>query len=555
MSPSTPAGAPPETAASEALRQLLRAANTLRTYPANNAMSRRALDALLPALEKAAPVELSVSADRVHCGETLLLEPDEKRTGLFARLYGDGIRKIRIEADLEREEVERLVLALATPLDPEDLREDYVTRLWEAELPHVRVAAVDPYLDTEFEEDVLEGKERPHEEQEDVGRARDPEAPAPPMEAFRVGEEAAENVAAEVESARAQVPWESFLRAITETFSLPPGNRRVEECVHLLEATFQRLIEPPTPRLGLARSVLHWLREGSPAHAHELLRPAVVRMSDPERLAPLHEALEEGLVDGPTAAALLADFGPRGAEVALALLARSSTPEARRAYPEVLVQVGRPALRVALAAFGRGDPERDALLARAIGRIHAPEAAPPLVKRLRAGPPVELRRELVRALAGLESADGAKALVEVALGDADGPCRVLALRGLGHSRARIGHGPLLERIRSRGFASVREEEKDLLFEALGAVSSDAVVPALARMLRPRWLGGASPEDRRRAARALATLGSEPARSVLERGARSRLRRSHAALCGEQLRRLEDEGGGPGRSRRSEEEAG
>lgn len=542
MSPSTHDEASRERIAKEALRQILRAVHTLRTYPANNAMSRRVLDALLPALEAAWPLEFTLTQHRVLAGESVLLEHDEERTGLFARLYGDGIRTILLDHGLEAEEVERLVSALAAPLDADDLREDYVTRLWEAELPHVRIASVDPYLDTEFAEDVLEGKQRPHEQQEDVGRKPDPEVPAPPVEAFRVNEEHAAAIRREVKAARAAVPWESFLRAITETFALPPGKSRAKDCVRILETTFQRLIEPPDPQLGLARAVVAWLRQGSPAHARGLLRDAVLRMSDPERLEPLHDALEEGRVEGKAVAALLADFGPRGAEVALTLFGRAVAPGTRRTYAEAVVQVGRRAVPAILETFGRADAERDALLARALGRIGAPEAVAPLVKRLRAEPPVGLRRELVRALSALGSADGTRALMQVALGDEDEACRVLALRGLGRSRVRIGHGPLLERLQSRAFRAAPEEEKDLVFEALGAVASDAAVPQLARMLRPKIFGGAPSSDRRRAADALARLGSAAARSVLERGARSRLRRSHAALCTEQLRRFEEESG-------------
>jgi len=173
------------------------------------------------------------------------------------------------------------------------------------------------------------------------------------------------------------------------------------------------------------------------------------------------------------------------------------------------------------------------LLARMFGRLRDERVVDPLLAALRR---VELatRREFIRALAMVRGQKALAELLEIALSDDDATCRVLALCGLGGERSQIDGGRVLARIRSRGFTTLGEEEKDLLFRALGATASDDSVPVLAKMLRAgRILRGRDPRNDARVVSALKSIASEAAVEALRRCSRS-WRGSIRRLCSEAL---------------------
>ena len=171
-------------AIAEAVRWLFRTVRTLRSYPIDNEMSLRALGELTPRLRQVLPFSLELGTEELRWETTPLKDDRGSFPPLIADLYRDGIRRIRLELGLEDDELRRLLLALASPLDPTDLTEDYVTRLWESDVPNVRIFAVDPYLDVDVPADVLEGDVPPVSHAEEVAPEPELKIPPPPESAF-----------------------------------------------------------------------------------------------------------------------------------------------------------------------------------------------------------------------------------------------------------------------------------------------------------------------------------------------------------------------------------
>ena len=120
------------------------------------------------------------------------------------------------------------------------------------------------------------------------------------------------------------------------------------------------------------------------------------------------------------------------------------------------------------------------LLAPLLGRMGGSEAAEVLAAGLQ-GADLTLRRELVKALGMVRDRVGCDALFEVAIGDEDESCRILALRGLRNTMPAGAQERLIERIHASG---VGNEERELLFVALGRVGDDSVIPFLSSRLKP-----------------------------------------------------------------------
>ena len=516
----------------EALRCFLRAVRTLRTYPADNEMSRQALARATPALQAVLPLDLDVGTEFFSCSGQPIPLGEEDRFGVAASLFRDGVRRLELREGLDAGEVERLVLALAETIHADDLSQDYVTRIWEADLDHVSVCAVDPYLELDTDEEVLEGKAKPMAE---AAPREVEEVPPPPPEAFRLSEADRLRIAQEATQADSTAPWGPFLQATFAALLSPTGVRRVDEVVLLVESMWHRCLS--TGRWKLAAELLQKLRGKLPRAALAPLRGALGRMARAERLAPLHERLEAGQCDPGEAASLLRLLGPLAGPALCELIQSAREEHAVRVYADVLASIGPPALPQLIPLLSSGPQQGRARAARVLGRIQHPEAMAALLKALEGAQGV-LRRDLVRGLALQASEAAERRLLDAALEDPDPAVRVIALRDVGrfvHSGAGA-RSRILERIRSRGSRAADPEERDLLFAALGRVGGIDVVPFLARLLRPGWLRRSRREDWRRAARALGGISTPQAREVLERSA-ERGPQALAALCIEALREM------------------
>lgn len=520
-------------AIAEAVRWLFRTVRTLRSYPIDNEMSLRALGELTPRLGQVLPFSLELSAEELRWEATPLKDDRGSFPPLMADLYRDGIRRIRLELGLEEDELRRLLLALASPLDPNDLTEDYVTRLWEADVPHVRIFAVDPYLDSDPPPgDVLEGKVPPESHAEEV--APDPElkVPPPPETAFRIAPEDEARLAQEKERAATSRPWNAFVDALFDSVTAPTHGDQRENLVEIFEAYFYRLVRER--QVDVAAQVLEQLRSPSSSAAASLFEPSLARIAQADRLVALHEALEARTSNAKDVASVLALLAPESLDAVCTFLEQTKSERVRRLYADVLVRLGGPATLRVIERFRSTSGDARRTYARALGGLEG-EAIVTTLLDAHSEPDPAIRREVVRALATQHDARAGGALLQIALEDAEPDSRIIALRGLASTRTQLNYQDLLRRIQSRQYHSLPSEEKDLLFRALGTIGDNDVVPLFQKILRNSWIPGRTHrDDWPRAASGLASLGTPRAHDVLEAVSGHR-HRELASICASALR--------------------
>ena len=518
----------------EAVHWLLRAERTLRTYPAHSEMSTRAMSEVAPRLTAVLPIELEIGPEDLTCSGASVLGANVELPPILSELYRDGIRRIRLDRGMDDAELQKLLITLATPLDPESVSEDYVTRIWEAKLPHVSVAAIDPYLDFDMPDDVLEGKDRPSGEVEDIGPDPQLDVPNPPESAFVISEAERQRMASAVELTAGKPRWGVFLDSLFSLFQTPLGARRREDLGLIIERLFNSSLQ----RLELSTAVGLFERlvsnERVPAELIERLSASV---GDSTALEKLGAAFEAGIEDPELAIQLFVLMSPASVETLCTLFEAAQSARARRFYALALERIGEPAAVRAVSGFRNSGGD----LRRAYPKVLAPIKSPIVLRGLLesiADADQSVRREVVRALGVQGEANAVQALLRVALFDDDSGCRVIALRCLGAQRNDLGHEALLERIQSRHFSGLPDEEKDLLFLALGAVGTDDIVPAMAAILKSGWNPfKRSHSDWKRAASALARLGTPAAQQFLQNAVRSR-NRELSERCFEALKKLE-----------------
>ncbi len=515
LTASTHGGPSPRFPLAEGLRGLRRAVATVRSYPAGNELTERTLRDLDERLRLALPVHLVLGPGTLRDPNGATLDADEGLRALVADLYRDGVRELLLDAGLARPELDRLVTALAEPLDSQDLTEDYVTRLWEAELPSVKVVALDPYLDREIPGDVLEGKARPSGETEGIPSGITPSLPPPPEEAFQLSAIDRENLQNERAKNSGPPPWAALVSAVLDVAGSRVAARRAAEIVSVVESVVYCLVNEG--QLALAAEVLRG------AYAEAQLPPALLaqvasRAASPDRLEALRSAVERDPSAQAPARDLLNVLGPASLPVVDAFLRSAATAGPRRFWAELLGSMGEDGL-AALSAAARGaDAEVAVAAARVLGATGDARFARVLWSAfvLAEG---SSRREILRIAAAL--GENRAGLLDVAVGDVEEDCRLIALRCLPRAVDRGVEGRLLARLASPEAEWLAEREIDALHRALVQAGAERTVEYLAKQLSGGWLSGRNRAGQMRAARALARMASPGAAAVLRERAEGR----------------------------------
>ncbi len=527
-------------AVKRAINTLARTERMVRTYPVGNQLSQNLLRELRAELADIVPVDLQVRRDQLVWNDVPLLDAEEDRSDIAGRLYADGVRILRLTSDIGSDELERFIVALSEPIHPDDLSEDYVTRLWEAELPNVRVVAIDPYPDLDVPDEVLEGKFVPTPEIEDVGplpegSEEELEIPPPPEEAFQIAPEDTERIAREVEHLTKNPPWSTYMIALFDLLRDETRRDQIQDLVALLEAMFQRMLRDG--RVDMASELLLRIRTDVPERAAQGVREALFRMGHPDRLQSLQEALESGLAEPEGAERVFVLLGEWVPEAPCSLLSSAQTERTRRFYAEVLIKIGDTALEAVLQHTHTAPEPARPHFVRVLGKLRDPRATELLFSLSKSGT-TALRREALRALALTHPTKAKPALERAALGDADADVRLVALKCLASLQAELDLDPLIGRISSSDARALSDEELDLLYLAIGATNRPEALRFLGERLRPGWLRGRSDTQTwTRAASALAHMQLPDARQELEALAQSG-KRELAEICANALEQAE-----------------
>lgn len=511
----------------EALRSLRRAVSTVRSYPAGNDLTERALGDLATRFGAALPTRLHFALGAISDPDGRAIPADEGLSTLIGDLYRDGVRELRLDARLARPELDRFVAALATPIDSHNLTEDYVTRLWEAELPSVSVVALDPYLDRDVPGDVLEGKTRPSGELEGVPVDLPRSIPAPPEEAFRLSEIDRENLATELALSTGAPPWPAFVATVLEVLESPIAERRAADLVLLVESALYRLVSDGQllVAVDLLRGALADKRLQSAA-----LADVVARATREERLQPLRDVVAADASSQPAARELCQVLGVAALPVLCGFLSASSAVGARRFWAETIAALG-PAGIEALGRLVAGpDAEIAATAARVIVASGEARFGPALWTAYGASTGAA-RRDLLRAAIALRP--DPERLIEAGLKDRDDDCRLIALGGLPAIPNAKMEARLLQRLTASDAVALSEREKDALFRALAGIGDARAVAFFEKQLSGSWLSSASRAEQTRAARALVRMASPLAAESLR--AKAAGRGAVAELCQRALR--------------------
>ncbi|MFH1811957.1 MAG: HEAT repeat domain-containing protein [Pseudomonadota bacterium] len=561
-----------------------KAVRSYSMYSRNNEALEKFMSAAYRYIEQSftenGDLEFNVRRDRLAMlGEDVLVDPD-RETGIPFRLFREGIRRVTLEAGMDRAELDKLIEILSKPPVQADLDDDMVCMLWRAGLPHFRYVTLDIYDAGSSADDDDEDDSTPQREEirqdldrllsaiysgnqgteesvkavnisgddlvalatlgEDRQRETERIGTSTSRAIFNVGEEVVAKllgeVAAETDFSLLDLTFEVLLGVLFQVRTSAESQQVIQELVSLYDAI---LVERDY------KSAASLIRQmASYSDGQDLKNVAIVKQlfrlfSSTQRLAQIAVALNDNAISSTAQLAeLMHLLGPDVVPGLLANMAAVQQPQHRRVLCDLMLEISPPTVEQLRGYYGKAEWFVDRDLLYMASRINEPAAYKLLIE----GCHHAHARVRQQALGMLQHAPRGEADEELAfaLDDAEQAVRITVVRTLVSRRTPGVADQLKKLIADPGFLQRDSSEQRTFLVAFGALAGPGAVTVLEQILQGSFQKGSGLLDRVRvametiseeeeelrcsAAVALSAIGGTAAVDALRRGTSVRHRK-------------------------------
>jgi len=488
--------------------------------------------------------------------ERILYENKDLKTSLAFRLYKDGLRELRFIEGLELWEVQGLIDILKRMEHINQLEDDAVTMMWEADFVHISFLATDPFLEETpilIPENVEEFRKRlifeplAHkveqdfrasiEEEEDdeamgveeildkilFGRASPPPTAATYQGVYSLTPEELERLKKEVEAESDPTSVFNVIDILFEILALEKELEPYQDAVNILNKLLDALLtlgefQKASDLLTRVNIILntYQLRDWQVKLIQQLIESA----GEPQRIERIGKILEKGIRLEEVNSYLLL-LKPNSVTPLIEVLGELSNSKARRMLCDSICEIGKNNIEMITPYIN----DRRWYLVRNITYILArigKEQSLPYIQKALNHAEIRVRREAIQAL-GIIGGSKASSLLVKGLGDGDMRIRSISALNLAKVGKRASLPYLLEVVQSNEFLKKEKAEIKAFFDAVGMVGSNDANKVLEKLLERRsWFGDEKwAEIRQGAASALALIGTMEAKSILQSGIESK----------------------------------
>jgi hypothetical protein len=483
-------------------------------------------------------------------GGKVLYDNRDLKASLAFRLYKDGLRELRFMEGVEEGEIRGLIEIIARMENINELEDDLLTLIWEADFVHIGYLATDEFLDEmpalipenaeEFRKNLVlkpvahnvdydlgDGGEEEEIDLYEILSRKENEPPAIQVNRslYFLTPEELERLRKEVEAETAPGAVFSIIDILFEILALEKEPEAYQDAVNVLGRLLDALLT-----LGEFQKAADLLtRLNIILNTYQLLNWQTIIIQhfiegagDPQRIARIGRILERGK-EAPLeeVSSYLSHLRPNSIRPLMDILGELNHSKARRVLCDTICELGKDSVEI-IAPFindSRWYLVRNVIYI--LARIGKEQALPYILKGFNHREP-RVRREAVQALGLIGSSKGSGPLLR-ALHDEDTQIRSLAALNLAKVVKKDSLPPLLEVVQSKEFYKREKAEIKAFFDAIGMIGSDEAIQPLQKLLEQRsWFGGGRKgEIRQGAAHALAMIGTPEAKSILQNGKNSK----------------------------------
>jgi HEAT repeat protein len=544
----------------------IKAIKAFRFYPPDNPTLKGFRDQLLKKfhffLNKYQSFVIQVGEYDLSFKGKILYEVKDVKTSLAFLLYKDGLREIRFMNGLEEWEIQGIIDILKQGDYINQLEDDIVTMMWEKDFIHISYLATDEFLEEtpiiipdnvnqfrknlvfkplghHVETGVFEGEAEEGVNLDDILSkvTEEPSSFVSDRSVYLLTPEEVETLRRDVEAEVDPTFVFNIMDILFEILALEKENEPYQDAVSIMTKLLDAFltIGEFTKASDLLKRVniilktydlLDWQRES--------VRRIIVEAGEEVRIERIGKVLEKEEVRLEDVNAYLLLLQKNSIIPLIKLLGELRNSKTRRVFCDALSEIGKDAIELFIPFID----DRRWYLVRNItyilGRIGKEQSLPYLQKVFH-HEEIRVRREVIQSL-GLVGGQKATGLLVRALTDNDVRIRCMAAVNLGKVGKKPGLIPLLEVVQSKDFPKREPVEIKAFFNAIGMVGSNEAIPVLQQLLeRKSWFGrGKIDEVRMGAANALALMGTQEAKAILEEGRNSK-EESIRDACSQALR--------------------
>ena len=441
-----------------------------------------------------------------------IYENEDPKESIACRLHADGIRTLVFERGVETAELMALLGIIGFERATGD--DDVVTQLWERSLPHIGYLLEEDYVEAALEP----GPADTGSQQEAISRVYQALSQDPPPPPKMVPKHLLMLTAEEEKWLRTARQVEARRNSLDDVISILSAVLAGTKDAGIFR-DFLDIVANLTVNMFLAGEIGHALRlvrfldqllklGSTSPEQRRLLTTAISGILSDSTVQVLQEALDSGdTVSHEELKELLHIFGLPSLGAICELLGRVEKLKMRKIIIEVLVELGRD--NPAVFAPHLNDPRwylvRNVVLVLSL--LGTPVALE-LIVGLISHKEARIRREV---LGFLERSNDAKAKSYIVkyLRDDSGTLRIKALQILAREKLPFALKPILALAATDEFANRELAEKRAVYEALGELGSEELLPMFRDMLlRKYWFQKGTEKE----ATALAVAGLTKMRS-------------------------------------------
>jgi hypothetical protein len=481
--------------ANDIMLAMVRTAKGLRIYLPNNPVLIKFLDELSAKmtahLDLYGDFKLVVERFALSYKGAYVYENQDARESIAFRLHADGINSLRFKRGLQQDELTTLlgIIGFDRTVYEDD---DIVTRLWEQGLPHVSYLLEEDFVEVYWDdEEVL-----CESQQEAISRicaavASNPPPPPQtiPAQMLVLNSEEADWLRKANQAEAQRSPLDDVIHILSAILAGVKSPEIFEEFVGIMANL--------TANMFLAGDIVHALRlvrfldklirlgNISPDQ-RQLVSTAVAGILTDRCVEVLQETIDGGdTVSHDDLKELLQIFGINSLGAICELLGRVEKLKMRKVIIEVLVELGRddPQVFAPVLSDPRWYLVRNVVL---VLSLMDTAVALEMIVGLVSHKEARIRKEVLGFLER-SSDPKAKAYILKFLRDESSALRIKALQILAREGLSFGLKPALALATAPDFKSKDIAEKKAIYEAIGELGSEQVIPLFSEMLlKKQW---------------------------------------------------------------------
>lgn len=481
--------------ATDIIHAVVKTSNGLKMYMPNNPLLQRFLvelkEKMTGHLGRYGDFKLDIDHFEMRYKGNSVYENRDPKESISFRVYSDGIRSLVFSEGIEDREIADFLEIVGKECQSE-MDDDMVTLLWTRELPHITYILAEEHVEFDAAGGGSAAAAKHQESIKELYNAMPKALTAAPLvipqNILTFSERESEWLRNAKKADEKRNPFEAVINILSSILTAEKDIAVFGRFMGIAVNMIGNLIH--SGEIDYAMRLIRFLRELSgsenlsPDHL-DRVKKAMEKEISSDIINDLERIIET--TDKITAKGLnefLLFFGKSAIKQVFELLEVVQKREMKKAILDTLVEIGRdtPEAFFPFLTDSRGQMVRIAVYT--LRTIGSPSAMEPVSKLVHHREP-SVRKEVLIYLAGINEAKAKSCMTEF-LQDKEGTLRISALNALAGSGFREALNPIMEIAISKDFEKRDISEKKAVFEALGGLGSDQVVPMFRNMLMKRY---------------------------------------------------------------------